>query len=270
MGLHRAPRGPRGGARRHRARARVLTDPVTAPGAPLLVASGLGRRYGDFIALDGVDLELRGGESVALVGPNGAGKTTLLTILAGVTRPSAGTVAWAEGVAPTVGWVPQRPSLYQRLTTRENLRLFAALERAGDPDAAAEELIARADLGRFADQSASKLSTGTLQRLNLAIALAGRPSVLLLDEPTATLSPDQRHRLWAWLDELRGEGMALMFSTQSVDEAMRHGGRIVVLSAGRLLFAGSPAELVRDHGIGDGGDAETAELAFIRLVEPPA
>ncbi len=243
---------------------------MTAPGAPLLVASGLRRLYRDFAALDGVDLELFGGESVALVGPNGAGKTTLLTILAGVSRASAGTVAWADGVAPRVGWVPQRPSLYPRLTTRENLRLFAALENAEDPDAAAGGLLGRADLDRFADQPAGKLSTGTLQRLNLAIALAGRPSALLLDEPTATLSPDQRHRLWAWLDELRDGGMAVMFSTQSVDEAMRHGDRIAVLAAGRLLFSGSPAELLRDHGIGAGEDAEAAELAFIRLVEGPA
>ena len=243
---------------------------MTTLGPPLLEARGLRRRYRDFTALDGVDLELRPGESVALLGPNGAGKTTLLTILAGVARASEGTVDWAEGVAPRVGWVPQRPSLYPRLTTRENLRLFAALERAPDPDAAAENLIARADLGRFADQSAAELSTGTLQRLNLAIALAGEPSVLLLDEPTATLSPDQRHRLWGWLDELREGGMALMFSTQSVDEALRHGGRITVLAAGRLLFAGSAADLVREHGIGDGRDAEAAELAFIRLVGPPA
>jgi ABC-2 type transport system ATP-binding protein len=243
---------------------------MTDPGAPLLVASGLGRRYGDFAALDGVDLTLRGGESVALLGPNGAGKTTLLTILAGVGRASAGTVAWADGVAPRVGWVPQRPSLYPRLTTRENLRLFAALEGVGDPDAAADELLARADLVGFAGQAAAKLSTGTLQRLNLAIALAGGPSVLLLDEPTASLSPDQRHRFWAWLDELSAGGLALMFSTQSVDEAMRHGDRMVVLAGGRLLFTGSPAEMVSAHGIGAGDDAEAAELAFIRLVEPPA
>ena len=203
---------------------------MTTLGPPLLVARGLRRRYRDFAALDGVDLELRPGESVALLGPNGAGKTTLLTILAGVGRASEGSVAWADGVAPRVGWVPQQASLYPRLTTRENLRLFAALEKAGDPEAAADDL---------------------------------------LDEPTATLSPDQRHRLWGWLDELRGGGLALMFSTQSVDEAMRHGGRIVVLAAGKLLFAGSPADLVREHGIGDGHDAEAAELALTRLVEPP-
>src|SRR5262245_24279332 len=206
-------------------------------GGPLLVARGLRRRYRDFAALDGVDLDLGAGEAVALLGPNGAGKTTLLTILAGVARPTEGEVEWRDGAAPRVGWVPQRPALYPRLTVRENLRLFAALEGAGDADAAAEALIARADLADFAGRPAAKLSTGTLQRLNLAIALAGSPGVLLLDEPTATLSPDQRHRLWTWLAGLRADGLALMFSTQSVDEAMRHADRIGVLAGGRLLFA---------------------------------
>lgn len=234
----------------------------------MLVARGLTRDYRGVLALDGVDVDLGGGESVALLGPNGAGKTTLLTILAGVTRPGAGTLSWADGVSPRVGWVPQRPALYQRLTARENLRLFAGLEGADDADDLAEDLLARADLGAVADRAATKLSTGTLQRLNLAIALAGRPSVLLLDEPTATLSPDQRRRLWRWLDDLRSGGLSLLFSTQSVDEAARHGDRMVVLAGGRLLFAGTPAAMVERYGIGPGIDAEAAEVAFMRLVDP--
>jgi ABC-type multidrug transport system ATPase subunit len=235
------------------------------------VARGVGRSYRGVRALSGVDLELRRGQSVALLGPNGAGKTTLLSILAGVGRAGSGTLAWADGVAPRVGWVPQRPALYQRLSVRENLRLFAALEERGDAAAQADSLIARADLGAVADEMASKLSTGTLQRLNLAIALAGRPSVLLLDEPTATLSPDQRLRLWRWLDELRAEeGMALLFSTQSVDEAQRHGDRLIVLVAGRLAFSGTAEEMVAAHGAGADADAEVAEGAFMRLLEQSA
>jgi ABC-type multidrug transport system ATPase subunit len=232
------------------------------------VARGVGRSYRGVRALSDVDLELRRGQSVALLGPNGAGKTTLLTILAGVGRASSGTLAWAEDVAPRVGWVPQRPALYQRLSVRENLRLFAALEKRGDPAAAADALIARADLGAMADQIAARLSTGTLQRLNLAIALAGRPSVLLLDEPTATLSPDQRLRLWRWLDELRAdEGMAVLFSTQSVDEAQRRGDRLVVLVGGRLAFSGTPEEMLAAHAAGAQGGAEVAERAFMHLLE---
>ena len=231
----------------------------------------MGRSYRGVRALSDVDLELRSGESVALLGPNGAGKTTLLTILAGVGRASSGTLAWAVDVAPRVGWVPQRPALYQRLSVRENLRLFAALEKRGDPAAAADALIARADLGAMADQIAARLSTGTLQRLNLAIALAGRPSVLLLDEPTATLSPDQRLRLWRWLDELRAdEGMAVLFSTQSVDEAQRHGDRLVVLVGGRLAFSGTPEEMLAVHAAGAQGGAEVAERAFMHLLEQSA
>jgi ABC-2 type transport system ATP-binding protein len=233
---------------------------------PVLVARALKRGFRGVRALDGVDVDLAAGEAVALLGPNGAGKTTLLTILAGVTRRDEGTLEWAAGAAPRVGWVPQRPALYPRLTARENLRLFAALERTADPDALTEELLGRADLGEFAGRTAANLSTGTLQRLNLAIALAGRPTVLLLDEPTATLSPDQRLRLWEWLDELRESGLAVMFSTQSVDEAMRRGDRLLVLAGGRLLFTGTSQEMVSAHGVGGGGDAEAAELAFMRLV----
>jgi len=234
---------------------------------PVLVARALTRGYKGVRALEGVDVDLSAGEAVALVGPNGAGKTTLLTILAGVARSDGGSVTWADGARPRVGWVPQRPALYHRLSARENLRLFAALERADDPDALAADLIDRADLGEYADRGAAQLSTGTLQRLNLAIALAGRPSVLLLDEPTATLSPDQRLRLWGWLDELRGGGMALMFSTQSVDEASRRSDRLLVLAGGRLLFAGTAGAMTAAHG-GDGGGtgAEAAERAFMRLV----
>jgi ABC-2 type transport system ATP-binding protein len=219
------------------------------------------------VALEGVDVDLRAGEAVALLGPNGAGKTTLLTILAGVTRPGSGTLEWAEGVAPRVGWVPQRPSLYARLTARENLRLFAGLEGRDDPGAVAVDLIARADLGAVADRPAATLSTGTLQRLNLAIALTGRPSALLLDEPAATLSPDQRLRLWDWLDGLRAEeGLALMFSTQSVEEAMRRGDRLVVLVGGRRIFSGTGAALLAAEGLEPDASPEAVERAFVRLV----
>jgi len=234
---------------------------------PLMEARALVRRYRRFVALDGVDMRLSPGESVALLGPNGAGKTTLLELLAGVARPTEGTVAWNGDGAVRVGWVPQRPAVYQRLTVRENLRLFAGLEGAEDPAAEAARLLERADLEAVAGRPAGSLSTGTLQRLNLAVALAGRPAALLLDEPTATLSPDQRLRLWEWLGDLRAaDELALVFSTQSVQEAARHGDRMVVIARGRCAFAGGMPELMDRWGSPqDGADAD--ERAFLRLVE---
>ena len=213
-------------------------------GEALLTARGIARRYGSVQALQPTDLTVMRGERIALIGPNGAGKTTLLSILAGVGQPSDGVIEWSGGAARPVGWVPQRPALYPRLTVRENLRLFAGLEGAGDPGATADALITRADLGEFATRRASALSTGTLQRLNLAIALAGQPALLLLDEPTGTLSPDQRTRLWAWMDDLMGDGeMALIFSTQFMDEATTHADRTVALGGGEefMRLAGGGA-----------------------------
>ena len=226
-------------------------------GHPLLQARGITRRYGGMEALAPLDLDIGRGERIALTGPNGAGKTTLLTMLAGVGAPDAGAITWTEGARGAVGWVPQRPALYPRLTVRENLRLFAGLEGAPDPTATADDLIARADLGEFAGRRAGALSTGTLQRLNLAIALAGSPALLLLDEPSGTLSPDQRVRLWAWMDHLvTADSMALVFSTQSMDEAARNADRVLVLGHGRLLHDGPAGSIDEDAfmALVDGGE----------------
>jgi ABC-type multidrug transport system ATPase subunit len=126
-----------------------------------------------------------------------------------------------------------------------------------DPAGTADLLIARADLGDVADRPAGALSTGTLQRLNLAIALAGAPRLLLLDEPTGTLSPDQRLRLWAWMDELVStDDMALVFSTQSMEEAAGHADRVLVLAGGRVRH--------------DGPAGAMDEAVFMALVEDDA
>jgi ABC-2 type transport system ATP-binding protein len=245
---------------------------MDAPPAPeltrRLTARGLGRSYRRVRALDGVDLDVSAGESVALLGPNGSGKTTLLSILAGVGRRDEGSVEWSDHAATAVGWVPQHPAVYPRLTTRENLLLFAGLEAADDVAALADELLLAADLTGFADRRAAELSTGTLQRLNFAVALAGRPSVLLLDEPTGTVSPDQRRRLWEWLERMRTEdGLALVFSTQSVDEACRHADRMLVLADGRAVFTGTSDGLVQAHGRAGDPPDDLAGAAFLRLIE---
>jgi ABC-2 type transport system ATP-binding protein len=206
---------------------------VSGP-TPLLAARGLAKRYGDKPALEPTDFELDARETVALVGPNGAGKSTLLALLARALEPSEGAVDYRDGAR--IGWAPQRPAQYGRLSPRENLELFARLEGDEPPGDAAERLLREFELP---DGIASAdLSVGNRQRLNLAIALLGRPQALLLDEPTAALDPEQRARLWERLHAQREAGVALVFVTQQPEEVERHAERVVALRDGAVTFSG--------------------------------
>jgi ABC-2 type transport system ATP-binding protein len=230
---------------------------------PALVAEGIVKRFGDREALKGVSLRAGRGELVAVIGPNGAGKTTLLSILAGVQRPDAGTV---NRDAADVGWVPQQAALYGKLTVAENLRLFARLERLGDPDAAVEGMLDLTGLRDRGSDLASELSGGNRQRVNIALGLLGRQEVLLLDEPSAALDPRQRERVWDFVLDLTRRGTTVVYSTHDLQEAARHAERVVVLADGDLLFEGSPASLqdaVEREG-GAHGDFEGAFVAFLR------
>jgi len=209
----------------------------------LLSARRVARRFGRRVVLEPIDLDLAGGEVVALGGPNGAGKSTLLAILAGALAPSAGEVAMAD---PTrIGWMPQQPALYRRLTPRENLELFARLAGIGDPGAAVGRALEAVGLGAE-ERRAAELSVGNVQRLNLAIGLLGDPLVLLLDEPTASLDVAQRQRLWRLVDGLRAVGGAVLFATHSLEEARRTADRLLVLQDGRVAYAGPPADYRED------------------------
>lgn len=209
----------------------------------LLSARGVARRYGRQVALAPVDLDVHGGEAIALIGPNGAGKSTLLSLLAGALAPSEGEVRQAEP-PPRVGWVPQRPALYGRLTARENLELFARLAGVPDPAETTDRLLAAVELPDD-DRASAHLSAGNQQRLNLAVALLGDPDVLLLDEPTAALDPRQRRRLWELLAQFRERGGAVVFVTQHLEEVERFADRVLVLRDGVAVFSGSEEEYVR-------------------------
>jgi ABC-type multidrug transport system ATPase subunit len=204
---------------------------------PLLAARAAAKRFGSHLALVPTDFELADGEAVALVGPNGAGKSTLLGLLAGAIEPSSGAVERRAGAR--IGWAPQRPAQYARLSPRENLELFARLDGARPEQTAA--LLGEFELPE-GDVLAGDLSVGNRQRLNLAIALLGDPEALLLDEPTAALDPDQRRRLWERLDAQREDGVALLFVTQHGDEVERHADRVVALRDGAVAFVGPAAE----------------------------
>jgi ABC-2 type transport system ATP-binding protein len=220
-------------------------------------AESISKRYGERDALRSVSFTVTDGEKVAVIGPNGAGKTTLLQILAGALKPTGGSI----DVDGQVGWVPQHPALYSKLSVAENLRLFARLEKVPDVERTVGRMLEQTALAERAGDEVGLLSGGNRQRVNIAIGLLGDPRVLLLDEPSASLDPRQRERLWAFLAEL---GTTVVFSTHDVGEAERHADRLLVLADGELLFTGTPAELETATG----GSAATPdfETAFVRFL----
>ncbi len=236
----------------------VALSTSTAPGATLTVRA-VAKRFGSRTALAPLSFELEPGQLVGIIGPNGAGKTTLLSILAGVSQPSAGEVLQPAG---KVGWVPQQPALYSKLSVAENLRLFARLEKVDDPDATVLRMLGQTDLEDRAGDEIGKLSGGNQQRVNIAIGLLCEPAVLLLDEPSASLDPRQRERLWEFIGGLAADGTTVVFSTHNVAEAERYADRLLVLVDGDLLFTGTPGELERAVG----GQSRDFEASFVRFL----
>ena len=236
------------------------TGPVREPATaapPALAAHGISKRYGSRWALREVSLSLAPGELVAVIGPNGAGKTTLLSVLAGETRPDSGTISLSPR---EIGWVPQQPALYGRLTVAENLRLFARLERTGDVDGAVDRMLAQTGLAERARDRVETLSGGNRQRVNVALGLLSSPRVLLLDEPSTALDPAQRARLWGFLGELVAHGTAIAYSTHNVQEGEDHADRVIVLADGERVFDGTAGELEAEAGAGAGFEAAFIEL----------
>ncbi len=244
-----------------------MTSSLATQSVPALAATGLTKRYGDRVALRDVSFAAAAGELVAIIGPNGAGKTTLLSILAGIQRADAGSVTRPPR---EVGWVPQQPALYSKLTVAENLRLFARLERVPDPAAAVARMLEQTALADRADDEVGRLSGGNRQRVNIAIGLLAEPPVLLLDEPSASLDPRQRARLWEYVSGLAAGGTTIVFSTHDVQEAERYADRVLVLADGELLFAGTAAELAatvegdEGHAATGADDFESAFVHFLR------
>jgi ABC-2 type transport system ATP-binding protein len=230
-----------------------------------LSVHAVSKRFGELQALKAISFDAACGELVAVVGPNGAGKTTLLSIIAGTLQPSAGSVNGpnARHGASRVGWAPQQPALYSKLSVAENLRLFARLERVSEPEAAVAEMLEQTGLGERADERIDRLSGGNRQRVNVAIGLISGPPVLALDEPSASLDPAQRERLWEFIGGLARGGTSVVFSTHTVQEADHYANRVIVLDRGELLFDGPPRALVQAAGQQPGTDFERALVAFL-------
>ncbi len=216
---------------------------------------GVVKRYGHLTAVDRLDLRLERGQVLALLGPNGAGKTTTVEMCEGFVRPDAGTVqvlgldpiADAAQLRPRIGVMLQGGGAYPGARAGEMLRLVAAYSRDPlDP----EWLLRTLGLGEVRETPYRRLSGGQQQRLALACALAGRPELVFLDEPTAGMDAQARHIVWELIESLRRDGVSVLLTTHTMDEAEHLADQLVIIDRGRVVAAGTPTELTRNGAEG--------------------
>ena len=222
-------------------------------GEVILEARGLVKRFGDVLAVDGLDLSARAGTCLGLLGPNGAGKTTTIEMLEGLRPPDAGTVRvlgleWArdaQAIRASIGVQLQATEFQEKLTVFETLRMFRVFYREGrDPD----EVIAWVGLEEKRDGRVGTLSGGQKQRLALASALLNRPRILFLDEPTTGLDPQARRRVWELVEAFKGGGGTVLLTTHYMEEAERLCDDLVIVDHGRVIAGGSPRAIIASLG----------------------
>jgi lipooligosaccharide transport system ATP-binding protein len=234
---------------------------------PLIAAHDLVKRFGEFTAVAGIDVEVRPGEAFGFLGPNGAGKSSTMRMIGCVSVPSGGTlrvlgmdpVRQGPEIRARLGVCPQQDSLDPELTVRENLTVYARY--FGIPRKVArqraDELIEFVQLTERANDKVEPLSGGMKRRLTIARALVNEPAIVLLDEPTTGLDPQARHLVWERLFQLKQRGVTLVLTTHYMDEAEQLCDRLVVMDGGKIVAEGSPRELIERYAT-----REVVELRF--------
>ncbi|MER7502533.1 ABC transporter ATP-binding protein [Nonomuraea pusilla] len=211
-----------------------------------IVFDQVSKRYGDVLAVDDLSLSIESGTTVALLGPNGAGKSTSIGMLLGLLKPTGGEIR-VHGRAPEqavaageLGAMLQDGALIPELTVRELVDLVRRLYPRPLP---LDQVLELADLGELAGRRANKLSGGQTQRVRFALAVAGAPRVLLLDEPTAAMDVESRLRFWRGMHDYAAGGRTVLFATHYLEEADQHSDRVIVIARGRLAADGTAAQI---------------------------
>jgi len=223
----------------------------------IIEVESVSKRFAERLAVDALSLTVESGICFGLLGPNGAGKTTTLRMIYGVTQPTAGTIRvfgidvarHARAVRARLGVTLQQNVLIEALSPRENLRVFGRYHLLREPELSrrADELIDFLDLRSHANVPVKQLSGGFQRRLAIGLSLVNRPELLVLDEPTTGLDPAVRLALWSRVRDLRAAGTTVLLTTHYMDEAQRLCDRVAIMSAGKIIDAGTPAALITTH-----------------------
>ncbi|HEX3517819.1 MAG TPA: ABC transporter ATP-binding protein [Solirubrobacteraceae bacterium] len=234
-----------------------MSELQTQPGTPAIALRGVVKRFGEITAVNGLDLEVAPGQCFGLLGPNGAGKSTTMRMLTAQALADEGTISVLGYELPReskqsrleMGVVPQLDNLDVELTCRQILTVFARLYRVPrhERPEAVQRALQIANLIPRADTIVRELSGGMRRRLLVARGLIHEPRLVLLDEPTVGLDPQVRQELWTLIDSLRTSGVTVLMSTHYIEEAERLADTVAVMSSGRIIAQGTPAELVRAH-----------------------
>jgi len=217
------------------------------------------KRFGDFVAVDHLDLDIRHGQLTSLLGPNGAGKTTTVRILTTLLKPTEGQTVIGgfqltqqnDRIKPLLGLVPQEIALYETLSARQNLRFFARLYGFYGPamNDRVMKLLADVRLDDRADDPVSKFSGGMKRRVNIAAALIHDPDIIFMDEPTVGLDPISRTAVWEIIEELKSRGKTIVLTTHYMEEAETLSDRVAIVDHGKLIAEGTPPDLIRQTGV---------------------
>jgi lipooligosaccharide transport system ATP-binding protein len=242
---------------------------MTAQTDVLIHARGLTKRFGDLVAVDGVDFDVHVGEAFGFLGPNGAGKTSTMRMIACTSPVTAGTLSVvgmdpgrdATRIKGRLGVVPQLDNLDAELTVLENLLMYARYFDIPGAEARrrADELLDFVQLTERAHDQVDPLSGGMKRRLTIARALINEPELILLDEPTTGLDPQARHLVWDRLYRLKSRGATLVLTTHYMDEAEQLCDRLVVMDHAKIVASGSPRQLIEQHS--------TREVLELRLTD---
>ncbi len=223
----------------------------------LINAVGLRKEYGDFVAVDGIDFQVKKGESFGFLGPNGAGKSTTMRIIAATLTRTAGEITilgkdperHGPEIRAHLGVVPQQDNLDNALTVEDNLYVYGRYFGLSKKfiRAKIEDLLDFAQLQEKRSVKVEALSGGMKRRLTIARALVSEPEILMLDEPTTGLDPQARHILWDRLFRLKEDGVTLLITTHYMDEAEQLCDRLIVMDKGRIMAEDSPANLIKTY-----------------------